>query len=789
MLKHYLKTAFRNLIKQKTYSIINVLGLALGMGCAILILLYVRDDLKFDKSHKNFNELYRVVAETTERGEKVNGVRNPIPIAPALQEEFPEILAVSRYDEIGTFFEVKYEEKVFNDNASVADSAFFSLFTYNFLEGNPATALSGPYDVVITKKMAEKYFGEEPALGKVLNIRETDFTVTGVVNNYNWDTHIYFDYIISYKYWFEEVGMPSNRWQTPGPGCTAYLLLNKGSDYQNLDNKMTDLVKKYDSETNIKLSLQPFSKIHLYSSYIRNDGANAIARNIKDVYLFSILGIFLIIIACINFMNLSTARSAAKSKEVGVRKVAGGTSKQLIIQFFGEAFLPILIAYIIAMLAVELLLPEFNRLILKDLKVDYLDFTLLFYLIILILFTTIVSGSYPALLLSRFKPEKVLRSYSKSGKKGASFRKILVVFQFAISVFLIIGTIVVNKQLNYVKNYNLGWNQRNLINVLVNDHLNPNWETIREELLSNPNIESVSKDASLPVFIAGPQTNYEWEGKTSDQNISIYRYECGYDYFETFQMEIIEGRSFSRNYVSDTSNFILNEEAVKVIGLQNPVGKRFSIGPIKGEIIGIVKNFHQTSLHNQIQPLAICMSQRGGYNLAIRIKPENTVKTVEFIRSIWDKYGPGTEIQMDDMEGWVENMYSKEQREKKIFNIFSVMAIFISCLGLFGMASFVAEQKSKEIGIRKTMGASITSIVIMLSVEFSKWVIIANIIAWPAAIFVMNRWLRNFEYKTSLSWWIFVLAAIIALVIALITVGFKTTKAARLNPVDAIRYD
>jgi len=407
----------------------------------------------------------------------------------------------------------------------------------------------------------------------------------------------------------------------------------------------------------------------------------------------------------------------------------------------------------------------------------------------LILFTTIVSGSYPAFILSRFKPEKVLRSYSKSGKKGSSFRKILVVFQFSISIFLIIGTIVVNKQLNYVKNYDLGWNQHNLVNVLVKDHLNANWKTIKEELLSHPNIESVSKDASLPVFIAGPQTNYEWEGKTTDQNISLYRYDCGFNYFETFQMEIIQGRGFSNKYVSDTSNFILNEEAVKAIGLTDPVGKGFSFGQMKGEIIGIVKNFHQTSLHNQIQPLVINMSRRGGYNLAIRIKPENTNKTVEFIEGIWDKYGPGTEIQLDHMEGWVENMYSKERREKKMFNIFSIMAIFISCLGLFGMASFVAEQRSKEIGIRKTMGASVTSIVILLSSSFTKLVIIANIIALPAAIFIMNKWLRNFEYKTSLSWWIFILAGIIALLIALITVGFKTTRAARLNPVDAIRHD
>ena len=788
MLKHYLKTAFRNLIKQRTYSIINILGLALGMGCAILILLYVRDDLKFDKSHENYNELYRVVAETSENGEIINGVRNPIPIAPALLEEYPEILAVSRYDAIGTFFEVKYEDKVFNDMASVADSSFFSMFTYDFIEGNPFTALVGPYNVVITKKMAEKYFGNEPAYGKVLNIRNTDFTVSGVINNHNLDTHIYFDYIISYKYWFEEIGMPSNRWQMPGPGCTAYLLLQKGVDHNILNNKMTNLVKKYDDEANYKLSIQAFSKIHLYSSYIRNDGANAISRNIKDVYMFSILGLFLILIACINFMNLATARSARKAKEVGVRKVSGSTSKQLIFQFFGEAFLPVLIAYVIAMLAVELLLPEFNRLFLKNLKIDYFDFNLLIYLIILILFTTVVSGSYPALLLSQFKPEKVLRSYSKSGKKGSSFRKVLVVFQFSISIFLIIGTIVVNKQLNYIKKYDLGWNQHNLVNVLVNDHLNANWETINSELLSNPNIESVSKDASLPVFIAGPQTNFEWEGKTPDQNIALYRYGCGYDYFKTMEMEIINGRGFSKNYVSDTSNFILNEEAVKAIGLNDPIGKSFSFGTRKGEIIGIVKNFHQTTLHNQIQPLVMTLA-RDGYNLAIRMKPENTSKTVEFITGIWKKYGPGTEIQLDYMDGWVENMYSKERRERKMYNIFSVIAIFISCLGLFGMASFVAEQKSKEIGIRKTMGASVTSIVIMLTSGFSKLVIISNIIAWPAAIFVMNKWLRNFEYKTSLSWWIFILAGIIALLIALITVGFKTTRAARLNPVDAIRHD
>jgi len=788
MIKHYIRTAFRNLIKQKTYSIINIFGLALGMGCAIIILLYVRDDLIFDKIHNNSNNIYRVVAEGTENGIKINSVRNPVPVGSALLEEYPEISSISRYDIIGTFFDVKTEDKVFNDNASVADSSFFSFFTYNFIEGNPVKALTAPYNVVITKKIAEKYFGDVSAYGKVLNINDTNFTVTGVVNNYEHNTHIFFDYIISYKY-FDELGIPSKRWKRPGPSCTAYLLLNKNANYMELNDKITDLVKKYDSTTTLKLSLQPFDKIHLHSSHIRNDITNFKAKNIKEIYLFSVLGIFLIFIACINFMNLATARSVLKAKEVGVRKASGATLKQLILQFFGETFIPVIIAYIIAMLSVELFLPEFNRLFFKNLKIDYLDFTLLFYLIALILFTTIISGSYPALILSKFKPEKVLRSYSESGKKGAFFRKILVVFQFAISVFLIIGTIVANKQLNYINNYDLGWNQHNLISLVVKNHFESNWETIREEFTSNPNIESISKAAAIPVYLPEPQINFDWEGKTPDQNIALHEYVAGYDYFKTLKMEIIEGRSFSRDIISDKSNFILNEEAVRSTGLINPIGKRFSQGEIKGNIIGVVKNFHQTSLHNKILPLVLTLPNRGSYNLVLRIKPDNTDETIDFIKSIWGKYGPGTEIQIDFVEDTVKNLYSKENRERKMFNLFSVIAIFISCLGLFGMISFTAEQKSKEIGIRKTLGASVPSIVIMLSKGFSKLVLIANIIAWPAAIIIMNKWLRNFEYKTSLSWWIFVLAAIIALLIALMTAGYKSLQAARLNPVDAIRHE
>lgn len=789
MIRHYIKLAFRNLIRQKTYSIINIMGLALGMGCAILVIIYVKDDLNFDKSHKNINEIYRVIAETTEGSEKVFSSRNPIPIATALKDEFPEIINSTRYDAIGEFFDVKYEDKIFKDYAAVADSNFFDVLTFNFIEGNSKTALRNPHDVVLTKEMAKKYFGKKSALGKVLNIRNTDFTVAGVIDDFTFNTHIYFQYLISYSYWFEDVGMPSNIWRTPGPACTSYLLLQKGSDYKSLERKIDGVVNKYAPESTMKLSLQAFKKIHLYSSFIRNDGSNFAAGNIKDLYTFSALGIFLILIACINFMNLATARSLAKSREVGVRKVMGAHRKQLIKQFIGEALVPAVIAYIIAMLGVEFLLKGFNDLALRNLSINYLDINLLLYLLTLIVLTALISGSYPAFMLSRFHPVKVLSSFSQSGKKGSALRKVLVVLQFSISIFLIIGTIIINKQINFIKNQDLGWDQHNLVNIHVGSDFNNNWETIREELLSYPDIVDVSKDASLPVFIADPETNFEWEGKTPDQNVSLFWYVCGYEYFKTFKMEIINGRSFSRDFVSDSSNFILNEEAVKAIGLQNPVGKRFSIRSLKGEIIGVVKNFHQTSLHNKIQPLVLSMPPRGGYNLAVRIKPENVDKTVEYLTEIWQKYGPGTPIQLDFMEEWVDNLYQNEKRDRKIFNIFSMMAIFISCLGLFGLASYITEQKSKEIGIRKTLGASIGAVVVLLSKEFSKWVLLSNIIAWPAIWYFMNKWLQNFEFKIEMSWWIFVTGGIIALLIALITVSTKTFQAAIQNPVDTLRYE
>jgi len=765
------------------------MGLAIGLSCAILILLYIIDDLKFDHKHLNRNEIYRVIAETSERGEKVFSVRNPIPIAPTIADEFPEVIKYSRYDAIGEFFEIKYEDKVFKDYAAVADSSFFEIFTFNFIEGDPSTVLQNPYDVVLTKKTAVKYFGDNSALNKVLNIRNKDFTVVGVIENFQFNTHIFFDYIIPYRYWFDDVGMPTDRWKMPGPGSTAYLMLEKGSDSKKLQEKIVDLAAKYEPESQFKLSLQAFNKIHLHSSFIRNDGANIAARNIKDIYLFSVLGIFLIIIACINFMNLATARSYSRAREVGVRKVHGGTRKQLINQFLGEAVIHAVLAYIIAMLLVELLLPTFNKLVLKDLSVDYFDLSFLLYLIILVLITAIISGSYPAYILSRFKPEKVLRTYIKGGKKGTVLRKMLVVFQFSISILLIISITTINKQLNYINNQDLGWNQNNLVNVHIGSHFNNNWEVVREELLAYPGIESVSKDASLPVFIADPQANFSWEGKSPDDNIALYWFDCGYDYFKTFKMEIIDGRAFSQNFASDTSNFILNEEAVRAIGFDNPIGKRFSIGPIKGEIIGVVKNFHQTSLHGKIQPLVLSIPPRGGYNLAIRISDRDIAKTVEFITGIWNKYGPGTDIQLDFMDEWVDNLYLKEQREKKIFNVFSGLAIFVSCLGLFGMASFIAEQRSKEIGIRKSIGATTASIIFLLTKEFSKWVLIANVIAWPAGYFVMKHWLQEFEYKTSLSWWIFIQASILALIIANLTVAFKTAKAARQNPSDILRFE
>ncbi|UCE21158.1 MAG: FtsX-like permease family protein, partial [Candidatus Aminicenantes bacterium] len=571
----------------------------------------------------------------------------------------------------------------------------------------------------------------------------------------------------------------------------TYVQLQKNSTVRDVNQKISHAIQEYLPKLNTHIFLQPLKDIHLRSNY-EWDLDNYRKGNITLVYVFSLIALCILMIASINFMNLSTARSANRAKEVGMRKVAGALRRDIIKQFFGEILLLCFIALLAAIILVEIFLPVMNSLSDKQLSLNFSgNMNLIFGLIAITLFTGILSGSYPALYLSAFQPVNIFKKHaSAKQQKGISLRKLLVVFQFTLTVILIIGTTVVYKQIHYVLKRDLGFNKDH---VLVFDLRHFNQETFTNELLQNPNILSITY-SQAPDRQPPGIPDFEWEGKNPEEELLLYPVEADYNYLKTFEMEMVQGRFFSREFPTDaTSAFVVNETAAKAMGLENPVGKRLSFTDFskefEGMIIGVMKDFHQSSLHNTIEPLVFYIPREDYNHVCVKISSNNVPETLAFIETIWKKFTTDYPINYEFLDDKINNFYRTEQIIGKIFQYFTSLAIFIACLGLLGLASFLAEQRTKEIGIRKVLGASASDIVIILTKEFTKWIIIATIIAWPVAYFTINKWLQTFSYRISLGWEIFIFSGATVLIIALLTVGYQAIKAAHANPVDSLRYE
>jgi predicted permease len=787
VLKNYLKVALRNIRRHPGYSTINIAGLAIGLACCLFILIWVMDELSYDKFHENAPHLYRVEENQYYSGRVYHVTVTPYPLAPALKADFPEIIEATQYVGVGGQL-IRYGEKAFFETGIRAVApAFFRMFTFPFIKGDSNTALDDPFSLVISEEIAEKYFGEEDPIGKVFSVNNRyDMKVSGVMKNVPDNSYLQFDMVIPYAL-LEKVGAVSD--SMGSNSILTFVQLQKGTSLPQINDKIRGFIKKHVPDSVTELELALYSRIHLhqYFGYGRDMG------QIKYVYIFSLIAFFVLLIACINFMNLSTARSANRAREVGVRKVVGALKSHIIRQFYGESVIYAFIALAFAVILVVLLMSPFNNLSGKELSLGILgNWLILAGFLGVTLFTGLVAGSYPALFLSSFQPVKVIKGSLKSGAGSSLFRRILVVVQFALSIFLIIGTVVVYNQLHYMKNRDVGYDKEHLVYIPMRGQTGRFYEALKNALVRDPRILSVTGSSHRPSNIGSNSGGANWDGKDPDQVVLIGMSSVDYDFIDTIGIELTEGRSFSKEYGTDqTEAFIVNEEVAKLMGKESVVGENFSFVGRDGHIIGVMKNFHYYSLRNKIEPLAIYMrppDQGFSYTL-IRIPSENISASLDFVEETWQKVVLGFPFEYRFLVEDFEYYYRSEERMVDLLKYFSILAVFIACLGLFGLASFSAEQRTKEIGIRKVLGASAQQITLLLCKEFFVLVLMANIIAWPVAYFVMRNWLQDFAYRTSLGMLTFVLTMLLALIIALLTVSFQAVKAAIANPVDALKYE
>jgi putative ABC transport system permease protein len=784
MFKNYLKVALRNIRQHKGYSLINIVGLAVGIACCILILLWVQDELSFDSFHKNGDKIYRVLQDV-HLDRDVTWAINQGPLGPALKEDIPEIVNFTR----GTArrFRIKYDDKRFDEIVEFADPSLFEMFDFPLVKGDPKKALTDPHSIVISEDMAVKYFGSEDPLGKVLNADDQyDFVVTGILAKVPHNSHLRPQFIIPFVFG-RELEYTVDQWGNSQ--FTTYVMLKKGASLAAVEKKIARFLDdKPTLEKGTILRLQPLTRIHLYSNFEFDRFGRG---DIKYIHIFSITAFFVLLIACINFMNLATARSATRAREVGMRKVVGAKRSGLIRQFFTESVFIAFAALVLAILLVELLLPVFNALAGKEMILNlFSNPTILIGILGITIFTGLISGSYPALLLSSFRPIKVLKGKFEPGKSKSLSRKVLVVTQFSLALIMIIGTLIVYQQLDYMKSRKLGYNKENLVYVWMRGDFLKKYDAIKTGLLENPNILSVTRSATLPTYgNVFSNSKWRWKGQNPKEEVLMHGNFVGYDYFKTFGMKITKGRSFSKEFSTDQTAVVLNEEAVKRMGVTSPIGMELFNGDGKFTIVGIVKNYNFRSLHKEIEPLVLIFAPENCDGLIARIKSEDISSTIGFIEKKWNEFSSEYPFSYGFMDQRLDRLYRAEQRVGTLFKYFTLLTIFVSCLGLFGLASFMTERRTKEIGIRKVLGASVSRITFMLSNEFTRLVLMANVIGWPIAYWAMKNWLQNFAYRTTIGFEVFILGGILALIISWLTISYQAIKAALANPVEALRYE
>ena len=785
-----IKIALRKMRRQKGYSFINIAGLALGMAACILILLWVQDELNFDRFHKQVDSIYRVNVQIGER----LYASAPSLLAVYLKDELPEVLETVRVMIPGDRF-MKFDKGVINESGfTYADPSFFKMFTFPLLSGDPETALEEPYSIVISEKISRKYFGEYNPMGSILSLDSSysnqdikvDYRITGVMKDMPRNSHLQLDFIASEK----TFGSDSDNWRALS--YHTYVLLKKGTDIHEFNAKVRNFIQSHDASSQFKLSSQPLTSIY-FDSNIR--GYEGPSGEKKYVYIFSLIAFFILIIACINFTNLSTARSSTRSKEIGIRKVVGARRQTLIKQFMAESLAMSFISLALALILVELLLPAFNHLSSKDLSINFFGNSLSWIGFFSIAFLAgILSGIYPALFLSSFQPVETVTGRLFSGKAKSHFREILVVAQFSLSIFLIIVTIVIGKQVNFMHSKDLGYDKDQIVTVEGQYLIDVPFESIKKELQKNPNILGVTAAFQPPIDIrsSASSSNFGWQGRDRQSQTQMTYLDVEFDFIDVFNIKILQGRNFSKEISTDKgSAFIVNEEAARIMGKDFSIGKDFYLHRNKGKVIGLVQNFHFRPFHFKIEPLVLRIADIEGlyHHIFIKIDSTNIQGAIQHIRNTFDRFNPGYSFDYSFLDDAFNNLYQAEGRINTLFNYFTALAIFISCLGLFGLTAFLTERRTKEIGIRKILGASVPNIVGLFSGKFVVLVMLANIIAWPFSFYIMGQWLNKFAYKISMNIWIFLLSGLAALLIALITVSTQALRAAASCPINSLRNE
>ncbi|MDJ1482246.1 ABC transporter permease [Cytophagaceae bacterium YF14B1] len=792
MLYNYIITTFRNLSKNVVYSFLTIFGLAVGLTAGLMMLLWVQDELSIDSFHKNTPDIYLIAANFKIDGKTQTWGNSPAPIASFGKREIPEISDAIRTTRIWNTTLFRFQEKVSTEhNGIYVDPGFFNVFDFPLIKGNAKNPFPNNRSIIITEKIAEKYFGADDPMGKIIQVNDKDnYVVSGVINNIpatasqSFRGEWFMPFIVvdeRYDRKYEPNGMEGD-WGNYN--YITWFYLKSGSSPEKVAQKLTKIHQKNQPNaftSNMHYSFLPLSKFHLYNA----DGTEA---GIQSVRIFTIVAIVILLIACINYINLSTARATKRAKEVAVRKVIGANTIQLFRQFLGESAMIFVIALFLALVFIFLLMPVYNQIADKQMTFNLFNPTILLILGVTFAATLFVAGIYPSILLSSFQPLQIMKGKFSVGGNNAAFRKILVTIQFTLSITMIIGTIIVGSQLSYIQNKELGYNKENILQFSLRGEMYKHLDAIKTQLNKEPEIKKVGFASQNIVSLGSSSGDTDWEGKEPKREFIINQLSGDKDLFDLLGLQLVAGEGFF-NTPADSGRYILNETAIKRMGIKDPIGKRFSFHERKGIIAGIVKDFHFASMHQKIEPVIFFYNPNWWQIGCVKTTSQDASKTIAAVEKIWKQYNPNFEFKYTFMDEEFDQLYKTEQRISTLFNIFAGIAIFISCLGLFGLATYTAETKIKEIGIRKVLGASVTHIVAMLSKDFIQLVVLAFVIASPLAWYIMNQWLQDFAYRIDIQWWVFIVAGVLALAIALFTVSFQAIKAALANPVKSLRSE
>jgi predicted permease len=790
MISNYIKVAIRNLLRQKGFSFINIFGLALGISCTALIGMWVNDELSYDRFHNDYDRIYRITATLPEL--KVHAAVSSAPLALAIKNEIPEVEEAVRISSFNNDLiqvgDIKFEEKA----VLYTDSNFFRVFTFPFIKGDREHALDNPEGIVITEEMAKKYFGTTDVLEKTIrkNSKE-DFTITGVIANIPKNSHLQFDFLQPMRFLARtNDDLKKNTWDNFN--FYTYIKLNdkaKQSDeaIADLEKKFQAIYKKNESVLKVSFVLQPLSKVHLYSNFLADISGHGKAQN---VYIFSVVAVFILVVACLNFMNLATARAARRAKEVGMRKTVGAIKSHLVGQFLAESLVVALLALVLALLIIYIALPYFNTLGGKQLTLDLTNIKLIGGLLAITVITGLIAGSYPAFYLSGFVPAIVLKGSFSGAGSGTLFRNTMVVIQFAVSIALIVGTAIVYRQLKYIQHLDLGYNKENLLYVQMHGDLWSKYDAMRASLANDRLTSQFSFISDLPTTSSGATIGVQWKGKDPNTQPLFYNLAVDENFEEVFKATMLEGHGYSENPKADSLNIIVNEMALKTMDMKlaTAVGTKITIWGRERTIIGVVKDFNFKPVQEAIGPMFLQPNTWGGFAV-IRTQPGETESTIKALEKICKELNPSYPFEYSFLDQDIANLYEAEQRLGSLFNVFAVLAIVISCLGLYGLSAYLAERRTRELGIRKVLGASGFQLVYLLSATFTRPILIATAIAVPLAWYGMNQWLSGFVYRIAIDWTIFLIAFLSALVIAWLTVSFESIKAATTNPVTSLRSE